>query len=146
MASDTTDWPVLSDQRPLLPRARPAVRTTRGRPAWVLAALAFLCGGLVSAAVFTVGWRHQAQRNTAAETALAAEKARNHRLSDSLAGARQAEKRDRGIAARRTAEAKAAASELAQAAASITSQASAASSAAGPVSSDASTVASSADK
>jgi hypothetical protein len=50
------------------------------RSAWVLTALAFLCGGLVSAAAFSIGWRHQAQRDTAARTALAAATARTHRL------------------------------------------------------------------
>jgi len=39
---------------------------------WLLTGLAFLCGGLVSAAGFSIGWRHQAQRNTAAEAALSA--------------------------------------------------------------------------
>jgi len=67
------------------------------RSAWVLTAVAFLCGGLVSAAAFSIGWRHQAQRDTAARTALAAATARTHRLEDriavlqgSLAGARSA--------------------------------------------------------
>ena len=54
------------------------------RSAWVLTALAFLCGGLVSAAVFSIGWRHQAQRDTAARTALAAATARTHRLEDRI--------------------------------------------------------------
>jgi hypothetical protein len=55
------------------------------RSAWVLTALAFLCGGLVSAAVFSIGWRHQAQRDTAARTALAAATARTHRLGGRIA-------------------------------------------------------------
>jgi prefoldin subunit 5 len=50
------------------------------RSAWVLTALAFLCGGLVSAAAFSIGWRHQAQRDTAVRTALAAATARTRRL------------------------------------------------------------------
>jgi hypothetical protein len=120
--------------------------TTRGRSPWLLAALAFICGALVSAAVFTIGWRHQAQRNTAAETALAAETARNHKLSASLDTARQAEKRDHRIALERTAEAKASATKLAQAAATIAADASGAGSAAGSVSSDARTVTNTAAK
>ena len=47
---------------------------------WLLTGLAFLCGGLVSAAAFSIGWRHQAQRDTAARSALAAATARIHRL------------------------------------------------------------------
>jgi len=54
------------------------------RSAWVLTALAFLCGGLVSAAAFSIGWRHQAQRDTAARTALAAATARTHRLQSRI--------------------------------------------------------------
>jgi hypothetical protein len=42
--------------------------------------LAFLCGGLVSAAAFSIGWRHQAQRDNAAQAALAAATAQTHRL------------------------------------------------------------------
>jgi hypothetical protein len=64
---------------------------------WLLTGLAFLCGGLVSAAAFSIGWRHQAQRNSTAQTELAAATARAHRLeqkvgalSASLAGARSA--------------------------------------------------------
>jgi hypothetical protein len=146
MAPDTTDWPLLNERSPSVRRALPAVRTTRGRSPWLLAALAFICGALVSAAVFTIGWRHQAQRNTAAESALAAATTRDHRLSASLAAAREAEKSAQRLAARRTAEAKASARRLAQAAASIAAAASAASNAAGPVSSDAGTVRSSAAK
>jgi hypothetical protein len=63
----------------------------------MLTGLAFLCGGLVSAAVFSIGWRHQAQRDTAARSALAAATARTHRLEQrigalhaSLVGARAA--------------------------------------------------------
>ena len=64
-----------------------------------LTGLAFLCGGLVSAAGFSIGWRHQAQRNTAAETALSAATARirgleqrTRLLRNSLAQQRQAAK------------------------------------------------------
>lgn len=156
MGSDTTDWPLLGlgEQPTLVQRAaRPAARRARGRAPWLLAALAFLCGGLVSAAVFTIGWRHQAQRNTAAETALAAATARNHQLSAALAAARQAEQRDsrdiahaQAFAAHEKALAQASAKQLAQAAASIAADASAANSAAGSVSSDASGVTNTAAK
>ena len=64
-----------------------AARRTRRMPrsVWVLPTLAFVCGGLVSAAVFTIGWRHQTQQNVAAQTALADATARNHKLEPDLA-------------------------------------------------------------
>jgi hypothetical protein len=55
------------------------------RVAWILAISAFLCGGMISAAVFSVGWRHEAQRGNSAESALAAATARSHALSGQLA-------------------------------------------------------------
>jgi hypothetical protein len=80
MTSDSTRWPLLEERAPF------ATATPRGRgrrlqrSAWILTGLAFVCGGLVSAAAFSIGWRHQAQRDTAARTALAAATARTHRL------------------------------------------------------------------
>jgi hypothetical protein len=65
---------------------------------WVLPTLAFVCGALVSAAVFTIGWRHQTQQNAAAQSALAAATARDHKLADSLAAARATITRDEQIA------------------------------------------------
>jgi Tfp pilus assembly protein FimV len=66
----------------------------------VLIGLAFLCGGLVSAAAFSIGWRHQAQHDTAAREALASATARKHELVQqvstlraSLDTAREAEAR-----------------------------------------------------
>lgn len=91
MSSDSTTearWPVLRDRAPFVQRAPQAERRRPGRSAWLLTGLAFLCGGLVSAAVFSIGWRHQAQRDTAARSALAAATAHAHRLSAELAGAR----------------------------------------------------------
>lgn len=146
MASDTTNWPVLGDRRPLPHRPAPVPRPARARSAWLLAGLAFLCGGLVSAAVFTIGWRHQAQRNTAAETALAAATARDHELSASLAAARRADKRDHALALRRATEAKAAASALSEAAASIDSETATARDAATPVAAGAKTASATAGK
>ena len=66
---------------------RPA-RRTRSWPAWVLPTLAFVCGALVSAAVFTIGWRHQTQQNAAAASALADGDGAEPPLADSLAAAR----------------------------------------------------------
>lgn len=58
------------------------------RIVWVLVAAAFLCGGLLSAAGFAVGWRHQAQRGTSAESALVAASATAHSLRAQLSAAR----------------------------------------------------------
>jgi len=66
---------------------------------WVLPMLAFICGALVSAAVFTIGWRHQTQQNAAAESALANERARDHVLSTSLSVSRARLAREKRIAA-----------------------------------------------
>jgi hypothetical protein len=96
VTSESGSWPLLEERA----RFETASHDRRGRKlprsAWVLTALAFICGGLVSAAAFSIGWRHQAQRDTAARTALAAATARAHRLEHriaafqaSLAGARQ---------------------------------------------------------
>jgi hypothetical protein len=78
-----------------LPRA---ARRPRKWSVWVLPALALVCGALVSAAVFTIGWRHQTQQNAAAQSALADATARNHKLTASLASARAKDAHDRRIA------------------------------------------------
>jgi hypothetical protein len=91
--SETTDWPLGERLRaPAGPHRRPVARRRRPLPraTWVLTALAFACGALVSAAAFSVGWRHQAQRGSSAEVALAAATARAHGLAASLAAARSA--------------------------------------------------------
>jgi hypothetical protein len=77
------------------------------RSAWVLTALAFLCGGLVSAAAFSIGWRHQAQRDTAARTALAAATARTHRLEGRITALQTSLSSARAAAAAATAAEKA---------------------------------------
>ena len=115
--------------------ARPERRKPQ-RSVWLLTGLAFLCGGLVSAAVFSIGWRHQAQRDTAARSALAAATARANRLSTSLAVARASATRERLAAARTAASARA----TAQAAATLAAEATAAGHTANSVSSGAGTV------
>jgi hypothetical protein len=98
MSTDTTHWPLLEERAPYATAApRGHSRRRLPRSAWILAGLAFVCGGLVSAAALSIGWRHQAQRDTAARTALAAATARTHRLElqrsalrSSLESARQA--------------------------------------------------------
>jgi hypothetical protein len=68
-----------------------AVRTqTLGLPrvGWVLTIAAFLCGGMISAAVFSIGWKHEAQRGNSAQSALAAATARTHALTGQLVAQR----------------------------------------------------------
>ena len=69
------------------------------RSAWLLTGLAFLCGGLVSAAAFSIGWRHQAQRDTAAQAALAAATARAKALERRIGTLRTSLDEARGAAA-----------------------------------------------
>jgi hypothetical protein len=130
MSSHSPSWPLLEARGPFA-TAAPAHRgQKRPRSAWLLTGLAFLSGGLVSAAVFSIGWRHQAQRGTAAQAALAAATARTHRLERRLGALRTSLGEARGAAARAEASAKAAtASEqaLAQAATRVGEEATAAS-------------------
>jgi hypothetical protein len=97
MASESGSWPLLEERAPFATAGRGLRRSRRlPRAAWLLMGLAFVCGGLVSAAGFSIGWRHQAQRDNAAQSALAAATVRVHRLERktgglqaSLAGARR---------------------------------------------------------
>jgi chromosome segregation ATPase len=100
MTSDSTQWPLLKERGPFptATRSRPARRPPRS--ALLLTGLAFLCGGLVSAAVFSIGWRHQAQRDTAAQSALAAATARTHRLERRIGALRASLGEARGAVAR----------------------------------------------
>jgi hypothetical protein len=77
-------WPLLRERAPFAIAAESARRSRLPRSVWLFTGLAFLCGGLVSAAAFSIGWRHQAQRDTAARTALAAATARTHRLEQKI--------------------------------------------------------------
>ena len=79
-------------------RAPRVARRHRAWPVWLLTTLAFVCGALVSAAVFTIGWRHQTQQNAAAQSALADATARNHKLSASLTTERAAAAREQRAA------------------------------------------------
>jgi len=103
---------------------------------WVITGLAFLCGGLVSAAGFSIGWRHQAQRSTAAQSALAAAHAQARSLEHRVNVLRAS------LNTSRTAEATARASErsVVRAAAEIDSDATASSGEATPISSGAGTL------
>jgi hypothetical protein len=108
----------------------------------VLTALAFLCGGLISAAAFSIGWRHQAQRDTVTRTALAAATAHVNRLSASLATARETIARERQAEA----EAEAAARASSRGATSLAGQAASAGRAADTVSGEATDVAAAASR
>jgi hypothetical protein len=141
MSSDSTTqarWPLLNERAPFVAAPAPARSTHRrlSRSAWLLTALAFLCGGLVSAAAFSIGWRHQAQRDTAARAALATATAHANRLSASLAAARETAAREREAAAQATAAARAAS----RAAASLATEATSAGRAAETVSGNAGAV------
>jgi hypothetical protein len=145
MASEsTTRWPLLEERTPFVSAPAPAFSSRRRLPrsAWLLTALAFLCGGLVSAAAFSIGWRHQAQRDTAARAALATATAHVNRLSASLATARET------IAQERRAEAQAAAAVQAvtHSAASLATQATSAGKTADTVSGDAAHIADAASR
>jgi hypothetical protein len=102
--SRSTSWPVSDTRRLPAAPARPR-RQRFPRVAWVLAFSAFLCGAMVSAAVFAVGWKHEAQRGSSAQTALLAATARNHRLAGAVASARAAALRAHNSARRADAQA-----------------------------------------
>jgi hypothetical protein len=130
MSADGTGWPLLDERPRTPPPVRRLARRARARPAWALALLAFVCGGLVSAAGFSIGWKHLAQSGTAAQTKLAAATAHVHRLDASLAAARGKERR---TAARLAASARSARA-LSKDVASLAAQGAAAERSAGPVS------------
>jgi hypothetical protein len=79
-------WPLA--ESPHRPVAVPKRRRRTPLFVWALVAAAFLCGGLLSAAGFSIGWRHQAQRGTSAESALVAATATAHSLRAQLVSAR----------------------------------------------------------
>jgi cell division septum initiation protein DivIVA len=143
VTSDSTTqarWPVLDERRIPLPQAARPARRRSQRSVWLLTGLAFICGGLVSAAAFSIGWRNQSQRNTAAETALAAATARTHALERrvSLLQASLSDARSKAAAATASEQ------KTARSAARIGSEATASSNAAASVSSGAGTLTASA--
>jgi len=143
VTSDSTTqarWPVLNERRPLLPETTRPTRRRSPRSVWLLTGLAFVCGGLVSAAGFSIGWRNQSQRNTAAETALAAATAHTHRLQHRVALLQASLASARTEAAAATASARA----LTRAAARVGSDATSARGSASSVSSGAGTLTASA--
>jgi hypothetical protein len=147
-SESTTRWPLLDERAPFVTTDGPK-RRKLPRSAWLLTGLAFLCGGLVSAAAFSIGWRHQAQNDTAARAALAAATARTHTLQQRLAALQTSLDAARGTAARKTAAAAAAAASeraVAAAGARAGTDAAAASKAAGSISSGSGSLTSSATR
>ena len=142
-SESTTRWPLLEERAPFAAAAAGRPRRRKlPRSAWLLTGLAFLCGGLLSAAIFSIGWRHQAQRDTAARSALAAATAHVHKLTASLATARRTAAQERQAAARATAAQRA----LAQAAAKVGNETTAARGRAATISSGAGALTASASK
>ena len=142
MTSESTRWPLLDERAPV------ATATPRGRgrrlprSAWLLMGLAFLCGGLVSAAGFSIGWRHQAQRDTAARTALAAATARTRGLEERVTALRASLGRQQAAATTATTAEHA----VVVAAAKVAAEATASSGTAGSVSSGAGSLTASAGR
>src|SRR5439155_25010727 len=100
MTSESKSWPLLDERAAFATASLGRAGRRVPRSAWLLTGLAFLCGGLVSAAAFSIGWRHQAQRNTAAQSALAAANTRARKLERTISGLRTSLGDARGAAAR----------------------------------------------
>lgn len=135
--SRSSSWPISDTRRlPAIP-ASPRPRPQRfPRVAWVLAVSAFLCGAMVSAAAFAVGWKHEAQRGSSAQAALVTATARNHALTGAVVAARAATLTARTSARRSRADAasaQAAAQALRQRAAALASALTSTGNAAGSV-------------
>ena len=99
MTSESKSWPLLDERAPFATASLGRAGRRVPRSAWLLTGLAFLCGGLVSAAAFSIGWRHQAQRNTASQSALAAANARAQKLERTISALRTSLGEARGAAA-----------------------------------------------
>lgn len=142
--SRSSSWPISDTRRLPAVAARPRQQRFP-RVAWVLALSAFLCGAMVSAAAFAVGWKHEAQRGSSAQAALLTATARNHALSAAVVSARAAALTARNSAGRSRTEAataNAAALALRRRAAALTSALTSTGNAAGSVVGGASSVSS----
>lgn len=76
-------WPLAEQSRRHV--AVPRSRRQTPRIMWAVVLAAFVCGAAVSAAGFSIGWKHQAQQGTSAESALVAATASIHSLRTQLA-------------------------------------------------------------
>jgi prefoldin subunit 5 len=99
MTSESKSWPLLEERAPFATAGHVHRGHKQPRSVWLLTGVAFLCGGLVSAAAFSIGWRHQAQRNTAAQSALAGTNARAQKLERRISTLRTSLGEARGAAA-----------------------------------------------
>src|SRR5487761_976580 len=63
-------WPLAEQSRRNV--AVPQSSRQTPRIMWAVVLAAFVCGAAVSAAGFSIGWKHQAQKGTSAESALVA--------------------------------------------------------------------------
>lgn len=79
-------WPLAEHSRRPAALSQPKHRTPRVM--WAVVAAAFVCGAAVSAAAFSIGWKHQAQKGSSAESALVAATANLHTLRTRLSGVR----------------------------------------------------------
>ena len=99
--SRSSSWPISDTRRIPVAPAYQAPRQKLPRVAWVLVVSAFLCGAMVSAAVFAARWKHEAQHSSSAQTALLAATARSRSLA-ATASAAEAKARSANAAARRS--------------------------------------------
>jgi chromosome segregation ATPase len=141
-SESTTRWPLLQERTPLATETHRVRGPRLTRSAWLLTGLAFVCGGLVSAAAFSIGWRHQAQRDTAARAALADATARINTLQRRLDSARTTAAREQAAASAAAAAERA----LAATGTRVAGQATASSGAAGAISSRAGSLTASASR
>lgn len=141
-SESTTRWPLLEERAPFATSPQHAKPRRRVRSSWVLIALAFICGGLVSAAGFSIGWRHQAQHDSATQAALAAATSRARALENRVSTLRTSLDTARRAQAREHAAEQA----LIAVGSRVADAARASSSAAGPVSSGAGSLTASASR
>ena len=141
-SESTTRWPLLEERAPFATATRQTKPRRLPRSSWLLIALAFICGGLVSAAGFSIGWRHQAQHDSAAQAALAAATARVRALESRVSALRTSLDAARRTAARE----RAAEQSLVGSSSKVAAAADASGRAAGPVSAGAGTLSASASR
>ena len=86
--SRSSSWPISDTRRiPVAQSYRPP-RQRLPRVAWVHVVSAFLCGAMVSGAIFATSWKHEAQRGSSAQSALVAATVRSQALAAAAASAR----------------------------------------------------------
>jgi len=81
-------WPLAEQSR--RHAAVPQRRHRTPRVMWAVVAAAFVCGAALSAAAFSIGWKHQAQKGASAESQLVTATATVHTLRTQLSTTRSA--------------------------------------------------------